>query len=354
MEARSLGLALARACVCARWARSAGRDGRWRGPARGRMDTGCAESKYRVIRWVLLGGEDEMAEITRKRRGELMRAAFGVLLDHPDGLQASQVLHQVESSLPLTEFEQSPYPNHPEVRRYDRIVRFCTIGPTKAGWLQKDKGIWTITDEGRRAFERYTAPEEFAREFDRLYRQWKRERDGSEEGLVEPEEVQVEAALEEAEERAWTEIRSHLERMNPYDFQELVAGLLRAMGYYVSWIAPPGKDGGIDVLAYTDPLGTKHPRIKIQVKRRADTKVTVDGLRSFLAVLGEEDVGLFVSMGGFSRDAQEEARSQERRKVTLLDLPKLFDLWVEHYHRVPEAQRRLLPLRPIYYLDLSE
>ncbi len=37
----------------------------------------------------------------------------------------------------------------------------------------------------------------------------------------------------------------------------------------------------------------------------------------------------------------------------LLDAKRLFDLWVEHYSKIPEAQRRLLPLRPVHYLDLD-
>jgi restriction system protein len=63
--------------------------------------------------------------------------------------------------------------------------------------------------------------------------------------------------LEEAEESAWSEIDSDLGEMAPYDFQQLVAGLLVAMGYYVEWISPPGADGGFDVIAHTDPLDVK-------------------------------------------------------------------------------------------------
>jgi restriction system protein len=137
--------------------------------------------------------------------------------------------------------------------------------------------------------------------------------------------------------------------MNPYDFQELVASLLRAMGYHVSWVAPPGKDGGIDIVAWSDPLGTRPPRIKVQVKR-VGQNVSVDGLRSFMAVLGDDDVGLFVTTAGFTRDAEEEARTQEKRKITLVNLEKLFDLWVEHYARLDDDARRRLPLRPIQFL----
>jgi restriction endonuclease Mrr len=87
--------------------------------------------------------------------------------------------------------------------------------------------------------------------------------------------------------------------MPPYDFQELVAELLKAMGYHVAWVSPPGKDAGIDIVAWVDPLGTRPPRIKVQVKRRTD-KVGADGLRSFLAVIGAEDVGIYVAAGGFT------------------------------------------------------
>lgn len=121
------------------------------------------------------------------------------------------------------------------------------------------------------------------------------------------------------------------------------------MGYHVSWIAPPGKDGGIDILASIDPLGTRPPRIKVQVKRQIDA-VRVDGLRSFMAVLSDDDVGLFVCTGGFTKDAQEEARTQEKRKITLIDLETLFNLWVEYYGKLSDEARKRLPLRPIYFL----
>jgi restriction system protein len=228
-------------------------------------------------------------------------------------------------------------------------VRFSTIGPVRAGWLTKDRGNWSLTDEGRKAYDRFGDPEEFAKEADRLYRKWYREQPEEQEAEVEGDTPGAATTLEEAEESAWSEIEEHLTKMNPYDFQNLVAGLLRAMGYHVSWVSPPGPDKGIDVIAHTDPLGITGPRIKVQVKRRAD-KTTIDGIRSLLALLGEGDVGLFVSTGGFTRDAEEEARRQENRRMMLVDLKRLFDLWVEHYHDVPEEYRRLLSLKPIYFL----
>ena len=60
--------------------------------------------------------------------------------------------------------------------------------------------------------------------------------------------------------------------------------------------------------------------------------------------------GLVVVTGGFTKDAEDEARNQEKRRIMLLDLRRFFDLWVEHYKQIPEANRRLLPLQPVYFL----
>src|SRR5947209_6552450 len=110
-----------------------------------------------------------MAEISRKRVGELLRGVFQILLPLPEGLQASAVLERLQAVCPPTEFEKSMYPKNPDVRRYEKIVRFSTIAPVKAGWLAKDKGLWSLTDEGRAAYKKYSDPENFAGEARRLY-----------------------------------------------------------------------------------------------------------------------------------------------------------------------------------------
>lgn len=291
-----------------------------------------------------------MAEITRERQGQLVRKGLEVLLSSPEGLPAREVIRRVEESLGLTPFEKSYYATNPKVRRFEKIIRFSTIPAVKAGWLIKDKGRWTITEEGRRALASYPSPEQFMRESVRLYQAWRR--DQGDEGVDEDLEAATPGAattLEEAQESAWSEIEAYLGRLNPYDFQNLVAGLLRGMGYHVSWVAPAGPDRGIDILAHKDPLGVEPGRIKVQVKRRAD-KIPVGEVRSFLALLGDGDIGIFVTTSGFTSDAESEARTQESRRIMLLDAERLLDLWVEHYPRVPEEQRRLLPLQAVHFL----
>jgi restriction system protein len=176
--------------------------------------------------------EVKVAEITSKRRGEMLRGIFKILMDEPNGMRAKDILQKLETEVPPTEYERGTYEKS-NVRRYEKLARFHTIATVKAGWLQKEKGLWSLTDEGRKAFETYTNPEEFDRKALSLYRKWAEEQTPDEEveDIEDIEEASTLATLEEAEESAWNEIDQYLAEMNPYDFQKLVAGLLRGMGY---------------------------------------------------------------------------------------------------------------------------
>jgi restriction system protein len=293
-----------------------------------------------------------VAETSRRRAYELVRGVFRILLDQPEGVPAKTVLTRLATLIPPTDFEKSFYPDRPNVRRYEKIVRFGTIQPVMAGCLVTDKGLWSLSPEGRAAYERFPDPEHLAQEAQRLYNQWKSQQPSTakaeEAASEEAPAVEAAATLEEAVESSWAQIEAHLTNMPPYDFQKLVAGLLQGMGYHVTWVAPPGPDGGVDIIAQSDPLGINGPRIKVQVKR--SDRMDVKEMRAFLALVGDGDVGLFVSTGGFRKPAEEFVRNQERRRTMLIDLQRLFDLWVEHYDKIPEEARRLLSLKPVYFL----
>lgn len=281
----------------------------------------------------------------RYRRGQLIRGVFEILQEHPDGISVRALLEEMRKRYPPLPGERETI--NENLSRYEASIHFMSIGTVKAGWLVKQKGKWYITEQGRQAFTKITDPEEFVQQIDKLYRDWYRHARSTQENNT--EKVQSHIVLEQAEETAKQDITAYLtDQLNPYQFQELIAGLLQAIGYHVIWIAPPGPDGGIDIIAYTDPLGLQGPRIKVQVKNRND-KVTAKDIRQFLALLGEGDVGLFVNTGGFTRDAEDEARRQEKRRITLLDAEKFFNLWVEYYPRIPEQAQRLLPIRPVYF-----
>lgn len=295
-----------------------------------------------------------MSNITVRRTGEIKRAVLQVLAERPEGLAAKDVLAECERRLTLTDFEKSEYPNRPGVRRFEKIARFSTITLVKAGWLVKAKGIWRLTAEGETALIKFKDPEELQRAAGLKYREWKAGQEPEDEAseVADAGETLAAATLEEAEEEAWTEVLNHLAAMPPYDFQELVGGLLRGMGYHVSYISPPGPDQGTDIIAHLDPLGVQGPRIRVQVKRRSD-KISVDGVHAFMSLIGDNDAGIFFSIGGFTSESERVARNEQRRRIRLVDGEGLVDLWIEHYAKIPDQQRRLLPLKPIYYLNLE-
>ncbi|WP_257168736.1 restriction endonuclease [Bradyrhizobium sp. SRS-191] len=306
-----------------------------------------------IARAVLKGRE--MPEITIPRTGSHLRKLFEILQAHPEGLQAGAALKQLAASVNLTPYEAGLYETT-GTPRFEKIVRFATIDCVKAGWLVKNRGIWSVTEAGKKAFKDFPDPEAFYRKALQLYREWKASaptapQAKSLEELTPAESATVDASItyEKADEQAWSEIEAHLRALPPYDLQDLVAGLLKALGYHIAWVSPPGKDGGIDIIAHTDPLGTQTPRIKVQVKGGSQ-RIDLQTLNSFLAVVDSGDVGLYVSVGGFTRDAEDAARKQTSRKITLIDDERLVKLWIEAYDKLDQKSRQRLPLSPIYFL----
>ena len=128
--------------------------------------------------------------------------------------------------------------------------------------------------------------------------------------------------------------------------EALTAGLLRAMGYY-SRITARGPDGGRDVIATPDALGLESPHIVAEVKHRKSAMGTPE-IRSFIGGLRPGDRGLYVSTGGFTRDARLEA-DRSNIPVRLIDLDDFVRLYTDVYDRVDEETRALLPLVRIWW-----
>jgi restriction system protein len=60
------------------------------------------------------------------------------------------------------------------------------------------------------------------------------------------------------------------------------------------------------------------------------------------------EIGLFVSTGGFTREARREAETGAGQ-VTLLDLDGFIDLWVRHQDTLSESARARLRLVPVHF-----
>jgi restriction system protein len=167
-----------------------------------------------------------------------------------------------------------------------------------------------------------------------------------------PSETDEEASDEELEVRQDTEQRAReflqdrLDKLSWDDMQRLVAGLLRALGYKTR-ISPPGPDRGKDIIASPDALGFVAPRIVTEVKHRKGTMGAPD-VRAFAGGLRNHDNGLYVSTGGFTREARYEA-DRANHPLTLMDSADLVEAIMENYDRMDLETRTLLPLKKIYW-----
>ena len=111
-------------------------------------------------------------KVTNERRGEIIQNILQILDENPYGLHRNEVLKSLEKRVGLTEHESGFYDNDPEQRRFEKMAQFHTIGPTKAGWIKKGKGVWSISDDGRKALQDFQRPEELIDEAGRIYSEW--------------------------------------------------------------------------------------------------------------------------------------------------------------------------------------
>ena len=187
----------------------------------------------------------------------------------------------------------------------------------------------------------------------KAYHEWKKEQlSKTDDPSDDPESVNS-MNLDLLESNARESIKSYIAAKGPYEFQEIVAALLRAMGYHTPFIAPKGKDGGIDIIAYVDPLGAQTPRIKVQVKHKPDTVIGAPDVRGLLGVMREGDIALFVTSGTFSPDAKTTATTSPKF-VRLIDGNELIEMWQEYYDKMTDDDKNMLPLKRIAFLGNNE
>lgn len=153
--------------------------------------------------------------------------------------------------------------------------------------------------------------------------------------------------LNETVSKAEDFIEDMIAKLDPEQMEILVAGLLRAMGYK-SRVTAKGADRGVDIFASPDGLGLEEPRIFVEVKHRRGTTIGAPEVRAFMGGRQPGDRCLFVSTGGFSREARYEAE-RSATPLTLIALPDLRQLVTQQYENLDTETRQLVPLRRLYW-----
>ena len=134
-------------------------------------------------------------------------------------------------------------------------------------------------------------------------------------------------------------------QLDPYDFEELVAATLRAMGFQANTTSA-GPDRGIDVIAHPDAFGFEKPLIKAQVKHVSST-IGSPEMQSFIGALGNTENGLYVSTGGFTKSARREA-DRAGTPLQLLDRDEFIELLLQNYEDLESEYKSWIPLRRVW------
>jgi restriction system protein len=298
-----------------------------------------------------------------KLASKVIFEAFKILKEEGGQLPGREVVDRIGQRVQFSDWEKGTFEKTGYVR-WQSFLHFYTVDCSKAGYLRKVKGVWYLTPEGEEALKKYDATELLA-SATAAYKKWNEERKSNEKiTTAEIEEAETEVAeksekiqdanITQLEEQAIAGIKDYIIKKHPYEFQDLVAALLRAMGYYTPFVSPKGKDGGIDIIAHQDPLGIKTPRIKVQVKHYPQNPIAADAIRSLKGLINNgEEVGLFVTSGRFSNEAERFAR-EANVHIKLINGEEFISLWQDFYNEMSDEDKNLLPLHPIYFLGSNE
>jgi len=300
---------------------------------------------------------------SRQLASKVTYCALQVLVEKGGEAAGRDVISEIEKRLTLDDWAKEVYEKS-GYTRWKSILHFFTIDLIKSGFMVKNKGVWYVTTEGEAALK--LGDVAMLDKATEGYYKWREANPKSDKKSVvsvvddieaddiadSVNEQAQEATIQQMEQLAIDGLRQQINSKNAYEFQDLVAALLRGMNYYTPFVAPKGKDGGIDVIAYQDPLGVKSPRIKVQIKHREST-ANVSEIRELMGLLQKEgDIGLFISTGGFTSDAKTTARSSHVH-VELIDFDRFIALWQEFYEKLNDEDKDRLRLRPIYFYEPS-
>lgn len=245
-------------------------------------------------------------ELSRSRAlaAKTIFAALTILKENNSEMPGKELIEKVEERITLSDWDKERYEKSGYVR-WQSILHFFSIDCVKAGYLLKKKRIWYLTKEGEDALK--LGEVDLLNAASEGYKKWreKHPKVKPDENIIKTDEEIAELSdkitLDQIEQLAIESIQQQMKSLNPYEFQDLAAALLRGMGYFTPHVSPRGKDGGIDIIVYKDPIGTITPRIKVQVKHR-EQAATVQEVRQLMGLLQKDgDMGIFISTGALRR-----------------------------------------------------
>jgi len=168
------------------------------------------------------------------------------------------------------------------------------------------------------------------------------------------EEVQGDLYESDLESIALDQIRKHIEwSFKGHKLANLVKALLEAQGFQ-TYLAPPGPDHGVDIVASKGPLGFEPPKLVVQVKSQStplERSVITElqgAMRNFRA-----ECGLVVAWGGYKRTVEQE-RARLYFEMRLWNADDLIRAVQTYYEKLPDAIQAEIPLKRVWVLVADE
>ncbi len=132
-----------------------------------------------------------------------------------------------------------------------------------------------------------------------------------------------------------------------HPFAQFCGWILEALGY-TAQVSEPGADQGVDIVATEDALGVKRPLLKVQCKSGTGAIGSSD-VQALNGTLAENELGLFIAVGGFTTPARNAAASMPRMRV--LESDELVELILDHYADLADEAKEALRLRRVWVPD---
>jgi restriction system protein len=155
----------------------------------------------------------------------------------------------------------------------------------------------------------------------------------------------VAAVAEEIEQATSDFILKQLAKeLKGHPFAQFVAELLEKMGYRTR-VAPPGPDGGVDIVAHKDELGFEPPIIKVQVKSTTGS-VGDPETSALYGKVAHGEFGLLVTLGTFTKQAV--AFANTKANLRLIDGEEVVRLVLDHYEALDSRYKGVIPLKRVY------
>lgn len=126
-------------------------------------------------------------------------------------------------------------------------------------------------------------------------------------------------------------LHKKLLEMDPYQFEFLVADLLKAIGYENVEVTKQSGDKGVDISAQLTLDGITNVKTVIQVKRYKVGNNIPGSIVTQLRGSAEVDQrGLIITTSDFTKDAVQESRAEKKMPVSLINGGKLVSLLINH------------------------